>query len=123
MSPEILSFLGSFVVGMLSLVGIVYSTNSTRKVYEAVNDEKLKAISIQIKSLEEKQDKHNSIIERQYASEKKQTSMEKDIETLQGDIKEVRGDIQDIKNDVNDVREDLHKLQLQETQIEGKLQK
>ena len=82
MSPEVLSFLGSLVVGILSLVGIVYSTNATRKVYEAVNDEKLKAISLQIKSLEDKQDKHNSVIERQYEAERKQTSMEKDIKNL-----------------------------------------
>ena len=89
MSPEILSFLGSFVVGMLSLVGIVYSTNSTRKVYEAVNDEKLKAISIQIKSLEEKQDKHNNLIERMAIVEASTRSAHKREDELQERVKEL----------------------------------
>ncbi len=123
MSPEVLSFLGSFVVGILSLVGIVYSTNATRKVYEAVNDEKLKAISLQIKSLEDKQDKHNSVIERMYASEKKQASIEKDIESLQVDIKEVKKDIEEIKHDVGEVKNNIQQLQIKETQLEGRIDK
>ena len=42
MSEAVLSLIGSIVVGLLSFLGIWYTSNSNRKAYEAVNDEKMK---------------------------------------------------------------------------------
>lgn len=121
MNPETLSFLGSLIVGVLSLCGIVYSSNSTRKVYEAVNDEKLKAISIQIEQLAKDQQKHNNLIERTYALENKDSIQDKNIEAIEKDVRDVKDDITGIKRDMYEVKESIHDIQINETKIVGKI--
>lgn len=50
-----------------------------------------------LKKLEEKQDKHNSMIERQYKTE--------------GDVSELQHDVRDMKTDIREIKGDMVKLQ------------
>lgn len=123
MSEAMLSFIGSVIVGLLSLFGILYSTNSTRKAYEAVNDEKMKQIYDKIDALEKKQDKHNNLITRTFKLEEANSNQEKDIQNINESIKEIKQDISDTKKDLVEVKESLHNLEIVETKLEGKVQK
>lgn len=121
MSEAVLSLIGSIVVGLLSFLGIWYTSNSNRKAYEAVNDEKMKQISGKIDALEVKQDKHNSVIERTFILEKQNAEQNRDIKTLFNNINEMKDDIKDVKEEVEEVKGSVHKIEIGETRLEEKL--
>lgn len=123
MDEAVLSLIGSIVVGLLSFLGIWYTSNSNRKAYEAVNDEKMKQIANKIDSLEVKQDKHNSVIERTYILEKSQAETNRDIKTLFNNLDDIKSDVKEVKEEVEDVRNSVHKIELGETRLEEKLVK
>ena len=55
-----LAFAGAAVTALLSLIGVIVSNNSTRKV-----------IVVRVDQLEKKVDKHNQVIERTFKLEQK----------------------------------------------------
>ena len=66
------------VTGLLSLWG-VYASNRKSA---AVNDYRMEQIEKSIGKLEQKQDKHNQMIERMYSLEGRMTEAEHDIKDL-----------------------------------------
>lgn len=78
------------VLGFLgTLVGSLLSANKTQAVmstkfedFEKRTGEKFNDVKEQIKKLEDKQDKHNKVIERTYALEGRMTEAEHDIKDL-----------------------------------------
>ena len=78
------------VLGFLgTLVGSLLSSNKTQAVlntkfedFEKRSDEKFAEVKEQVKKLEEKQDRHNKVIERTYALEGRMTEAEHDIRDL-----------------------------------------
>lgn len=78
------------VLGFLgTLVGSLLSANKTQAImstkfedFEKRTDEKFAEVKDQVKKLEDKQDKHNKVIERTYALEGRMTEAEHDIKDL-----------------------------------------
>ena len=69
MSEMMLALLTSFITGGLTLIGVVYTT---RKQHDFTLEEiksEVRLVKKDIQSLEEKQDKHNEVIERVYQLE------------------------------------------------------
>ena len=69
MSETVLALLTSFITGGLTLIGVVYTT---RKQHDFTLEEiksEVRLVKKDIQSLEEKQDKHNEVIERVYQLE------------------------------------------------------
>lgn len=63
-----LAFAGAAVTAVLSLVGVILSNLSTRKV-----------VIYRVEQLEKKVDKHNQVIERTYKLEQKVEDLEKKV--------------------------------------------
>ena len=83
----------AIIVAIITTIGVVLSnllsSNKIQTVIETKldmhmknTDEKLKDVKEQIKKLEDKQDKHNKVIERTYALEGRMTEAEHDIRDL-----------------------------------------
>lgn len=62
----LINLIGSILTGSLALVGVIYTSKQQHNItIEKVKNE-VSLIKKDIKTLEEKQDKHNSLIERVY---------------------------------------------------------
>ena len=69
----------AFVTGGFSYLGVVKTMKSSNEKQMIVLSQEISSIQRDIKRLEEKQDKHNSIIERTFKLEQKVDDMEKRI--------------------------------------------
>ena len=78
----ILGFLGTLVGSLLSSNKTHAVLNTKFEDFEKRSDEKFAEVKEQVKKLEEKQDKHNKVIERTYALEGRMTEAEHDIRDL-----------------------------------------
>lgn len=103
-SAEFWSFLGTVIVGVLAFAGTYISNHKSNAIWQ-----------YRVQQLEEKQDKHNNVIERTYKLEKDMVSQERDMKTAFNQIN-------DIKTSVGKVREGIEKLNgemqgLRETEV------
>lgn len=79
----------SIVVGILAMVGTLGGSALGVLGSQKLTDHRLK-------KLEEKQDKHNNMIERQYKTE--------------GEVAELQHDVRDMKTDIHDIKKDVGTL-------------
>lgn len=80
----------NIIVACLALVGTLGGSALGVIASQKLTDHRLKR-------LEEKQDKHNSLIERQYKTEG-------EVQELQHDVRDMKTDIKDIKKDVGTLK-------------------
>lgn len=78
----VLGFLGTLVGSLLSSSKTQGILNTKFEDFEKRTDEKFADVKEQISKLEEKQDRHNKVIERTYALEGRMTEAEHDIRDL-----------------------------------------
>lgn len=78
----IVTTLGVVLSNLISSSKIQTVIETKLEMYMKNTDEKLKDVKEQLKKLEDKQDKHNKVIERTYALEGRMTEAEHDIRDL-----------------------------------------
>lgn len=94
MKPEIVVALVGTLPALLSLLGVIVTNRTAQKAREIQHQAELDAIKAQneatiadirkdLQRLEHKQDLHNSLIERQYETERKVSVMQEQIRELQ----------------------------------------
>ena len=132
MTGEWLSFISSIVIGILTLIGVLYANNSTRKKTDAIHEMQLKQmgekhemqlneIKGDIKRLEEKQDRHNEVIERTFKLEKTQEAQSRDIKTLYNNVDDMKGNIKDIHSDIDNINRSVTTIRENEIRLETKV--
>lgn len=77
----------SIITGVFTLAGVVITVLFGNKKSKEQNDLTL----YRIKELEKKQDKHNSLMERVFALEKKEAVIEEEIESVRQHIDDLHG--------------------------------
>lgn len=76
MTPEIITFLSSTCSGVLAIVVCLINNK-----YQ--NSKTLALLDLRLKTLEEKVDKHNNVVERTYHLEERQAVQDEKIERLE----------------------------------------
>lgn len=76
MTPEIMTFLSSTCSGMLAIIVCLINNK-----YQ--NSKTLALLDLRLKTLEEKVDKHNNLVERTYRLEERTAVQDEKIETLE----------------------------------------
>ena len=105
----------SLIIGVfgpiLTLIGVIYTTNKQNNKRDAIVDEKINQIGEKITDLKKAQDKHNSLIERCYILEKTQAEQQRDIKTLFNTTDEIKENVRDVTATVDTIRENEIKLE------------
>lgn len=83
MSAEMSSFLSALVVAILSLIGVIITSNANSKKTEAKLDKNQAITEVKLQALTEEVKKHNSFAERMPVLEEKVNSIEKELERKQ----------------------------------------
>lgn len=76
MAPEIITFLSSACSGVLAIVVCIINNR-----YQ--NSKTIALLDLRLKTLEEKVDKHNNLVERTYRLEERTAVQDEKIETLE----------------------------------------
>ena len=83
MNTTIISLISAVVVALIGAVANVL-------ISKASNDKMQALIEYRLKVLEEKQDKHNSIIERTFLLEHEMSEVKKDLSEIKSDLKHTK---------------------------------
>jgi len=108
------NFLGSILVGLFSMFGVIYTAKSARKEREISINAKIDGLSAQIKALEKKQDKHNSVIERTFL-------LEKDVENVSSNIEEIRAQLKYSQAEIVSLNQKMFDIREKEVRLEEKV--
>lgn len=80
MNTAVISLISAVVVALIGAVANVL-------ISKASNDKMQALIEYRLKQLEDKQDKHNSVIERTYKLEYQMSELQKDVNEIKGELK------------------------------------
>lgn len=106
-----LSFVGTIVVALLAFAGTYISNQKSNSIWQ-----------YRVQQLEEKQDRHNNIIERTYELEKKTGEQERDMKTAFNQISEVKENITEVKNKVSKLSGEIQSIKETEIRIETRME-
>lgn len=105
----------------MTMIGVIYSAKNARKVNDVMIKNQMDNIASQIKTLEVKQDKHNSTIERTFLLEKQQAETSRDIKTLYNHVDEIKCDVKDVRNDIDMLSKNVNEVKECEIRLESKV--
>jgi septal ring factor EnvC (AmiA/AmiB activator) len=88
--------LGTVIVGILSFAGTYISNHKSNAVWQ-----------YRVQQLEEKQDKHNNLVERTYKLEKDMASQERDMKTAFNQISDIKSSVSKVKEGVSKLSSDM----------------
>lgn len=83
MSMEMASFLSALVVAIISLIGVIVTSNANSKKTEAKLDKNQAITEVKLQALTEEVKKHNSFAERMPVLEEKVNSLERALDKKQ----------------------------------------
>jgi len=107
----------------MTMVGVIYSAKNAKKVNDVMMKNQMDNIANQIKALEVKQDKHNSVIERTFLLEKAQAEQTRDIKTLYNHVDEIKSNVKEVRGDIDALSKDINEVKECEIRLEGKFAK
>ena len=83
MSAEAIGFLSALVVAILSLIGVIITSNANSKKTDAKLDKTQAIMEVKIQALTDEVKKHNSFAERMPVLEEKVSNIERELEKKQ----------------------------------------
>lgn len=110
-SAEFWSFLGTVIVGILAFAGTYISNHKSNAIWQ-----------YRVQQLEEKQDKHNNIIERTYKLERDMASQERDMKTAFNQIGDMKTSIGKMREGMEKLGEEMKNLRETEVRIETQIE-
>ena len=110
-SAEFWSFLGTVIVGVLAFAGTYVSNHKSNAIWQ-----------YRVQQLEEKQDKHNKVIERTYKLEKDVASQERDMKTAFNQISDIKTSVSKMREGMERLNEEMQSLKETEVRIETQIE-
>ena len=83
MSAEAISFLSALAVAIISLIGVVITSNATSKKTDAKLDKTQAIMEVKLQTLTDEVKKHNSFAERMPVLEERVNGIERELERKQ----------------------------------------
>lgn len=106
-----LSFVGTIVVALLAFAGTYISNQKSNSIWQ-----------YRVQQLEEKQDKHNNVIERTYELEKKAAEQDRDLKTAFNQIGDVKTTVSEMKTNMNKLTSEIQSIKETEVRIETQME-
>ena len=89
MSAAVWSFLGSVIVGLMSLAGVIYTARRQAKAMDTKLEVSMAEMRKDIQSLKTATEKHNQLIERTYALESRADLLEEKMKVANHRIEDL----------------------------------
>ena len=98
------------IVGLLAFAGTYVSNHKSNAIWQ-----------YRVQQLEEKQDKHNNVIERTYKLEKDMASTDRDMKTAFNQIADIKNTVGKMEDNLEKINGDMQALRETEVRIETQI--